>query len=368
MGKFDQIYQAAVTLDETKLANIRGTVAYNHQGISPITQLAAENNHDAVEFLIKHRFFTVNSAARGYAMAGNHEKAKEMLERGAEVGFLLYGYAIAGDHEKVKEYSMHEFQIQDIDTDSGSMKKQKRLNTIVQAYASTHQHDKVEEYLKLGATRFCAMHGYALGGNHEKVREHYIESMEAKAQITMDYISTLNHEKIDTYCRQELGVSRYQIAALYVYNQLFSEAKDILIAELIDNIKKLRENYYVVNALFGNHERISNLQNLMQELMVAPNHSLSLKDLFAKHQLSDLLREADNNDIFKPYLKKLLLDPGLLHLAHGSMEDIPVGYSDNSDIVESLVETNLDMINEDAEYFSPAERTGLRHRYCAAGN
>ena len=354
MTKFDEIYLAALHSDENKLNTLKGTVALNDKGLSPIAQLAFENQHEAVELLIKYRF-AINGAGVGYAMGSNHEKVEEFRKRGVPVGNFLVGYALAGNYEKVNEYYMHGFKVEKVWSDATM--KQTRLNYIAMACAATNQHDKVEEYLQLGASKHFIGYGYAVADNEEKVKK-YRDLGADVHNIASGFIQTSNHKKIETYCRQELGISRYKIAAMYAQWHYFTEAKDTLIAALIDEIKILRENNYIVNALLGSNERIKNLTGLMQELMVEPNHYLTLKELYAKYQLSDLLGEADN-DALKQEFQKLLLDPNFLHMAHEKEVSI---MENNQDNTNNSAENTLEDINEDVDYYPGYKTSGLRRR------
>lgn len=106
---FDRIYQSAkyrnqkalaVVLDEAKIsANIFKICRVgSYKGLfQPASLLAAEGDHEGVQFLMEQGGASIHEIVIGYALSGRTQHVEECLEKGANINQAVFGYAWRGD-------------------------------------------------------------------------------------------------------------------------------------------------------------------------------------------------------------------------------------------------------------------------------
>lgn len=178
MDEFNKIYTAVLHLNSNEPLITQQNLDYIENQfpfLTPAGKLAAENQHEAVEFLRQHGA-DVKYIMQGYALAGNHEKGEEYRTAYPEVhdDYIARGYAQAGNHQKVEEY---------LTTHKAN------ASFIARAYAQSGNHQKVEEYRTTHkADASSIAQAYAQSGNHQKKEEY--QFIEAQESITWE-INTL---------------------------------------------------------------------------------------------------------------------------------------------------------------------------------
>ena len=164
---FNAICEAAIAQDEAALTEILETNCINifswvgHEIMPPIQHLAAENNQDAVQFLLDHGA-NIHFAVMGFASRGakGQIQVDSLLAQGGKDTFAVIGYAKAHAVKQV---------------DSLLAKGASRL-AAARSYASAGYDNEAEEllpqvplsdpYIHANANAVdCLVGGYARAGN-----------------------------------------------------------------------------------------------------------------------------------------------------------------------------------------------------------
>lgn len=225
------IEQFAKSLNEEALQVFEWVDYYADCFPTVAAKLAYEQQHDAVELLIKCNA-NIGCIAYAYALSGNDEKVEQYRQLASRRSLninedILLGYAAAGNHEQASLYNvltgnsfclvvgyalagLHEL------VEEHKIATKECLNDIAQAYALAGFHDKVEQYRQHPEVSSNVIAwGYAKAGNHAEVRK-YVDSYGADINcIAHGYAYSGNHKWVRVY--QAKGASLSAIALGYAH-------------------------------------------------------------------------------------------------------------------------------------------------------
>lgn len=161
---FLQVYHLALNNDEAGLKALSDSgisLDVTYQLDTPLTRLAVEGQHDAVNLLIQKLECNINYALLGYARVNNHKHVKILLNVGADPAYAVQGYIEGGNDEFAEDFILSDPMA---------------LDQALFCYARSGNHKKVEELIQRGGHKIQAIIGYIHGG--------YCEYAEKLSKIT----------------------------------------------------------------------------------------------------------------------------------------------------------------------------------------